>query len=88
MVRGEGGNYVTKIENKHLKSHLSPGVPTRNRWIVTSRNYKTLKSNCDVAFEKEELKDPRLQQSSIFKFSKEVQRFRVAIRESGMLDNP
>ena len=24
----EGGDYVTKIKNKHLKSHLSPGVPT------------------------------------------------------------
>lgn len=26
--RGEGGDYVTKVENKDLKSHLSPGVPT------------------------------------------------------------
>ena len=26
--REEGGDYVTKIENKHLKSNLSPGVPT------------------------------------------------------------
>ena len=49
---------------------------------------KALKLNRDAVFKKAELKDPGLQQSSIFKFSKEVQRFRVAIRESGMLDNP
>ena len=28
--RGEGGDYITEIENKHLKSHLSPGIPTVN----------------------------------------------------------
>ena len=47
-----------------------------------------MKSNRDAVFKKAKLKDPGLQQSSIFKFSKEVQRFRVAIRESGMLINP
>ena len=86
--RGECGDYVTEIENKYLKSHLSPEVPTLNSWVVASRNHKTLKSNRDAVFKKAKLKDPGLQQSSIFKFSKEVQRFRVAIRESGMLINP
>lgn len=26
--RGEGGDYITETENKHLKSNLPPGVPT------------------------------------------------------------
>ena len=86
--REECGDYVTEIENKYLKSHLSPGVPTLNSWVVASRNHKTLKSNRDAVFKTAKLKDPGLQQSSIFKFSKEVQRFRVAIREPGMLNNP
>ena len=34
--RGEGGDYITEIENKHLKSHLSPGIPTVNSWIKAS----------------------------------------------------
>ena len=86
--REECGDYVTEIENKYLKSHLSPGVPTLNSWVVASRNHKTLKSNRDAVLKTAKLKDPGLQQSSIFKFSKEVQRFRVAIREPGMLNNP
>ena len=28
--RGEGGDYITESENKHLKSHRSPGIPTPN----------------------------------------------------------
>ena len=44
--------------------------------------------NRDAVFKKAELKDPGLQQSSIFKFSKEIHGFRVAIHESGMLGNP
>ena len=83
-----GGDYVTEIENKHVKSHLSPAVPTLNSWVLASKNHKTLKLNCDAVLKKAELRDPGLQQSSIFKFSKEVQRFRVAIGESKMLDNP
>ena len=39
--RGEGGDYVTETENKHVKSHLSPGVPTLNSWVVASKNHKT-----------------------------------------------
>ena len=27
-LRGEGGDYVTENEHRHLKSHLPPGVPT------------------------------------------------------------
>ena len=26
--KGEGGDYVTENENRHLKSHLSPGLPS------------------------------------------------------------
>ena len=48
--RGEGGNYITETENKHLKSHLPPGVPTVNSWIKASRNHAILtkKSGCSV----------------------------------------
>ena len=34
------------------------------------------------------LKDPGLEESSIFNFGEEVQMFRKAIRESHMLDHP
>ena len=27
-TRGEGGDYIMETESKHLKGHLSPGVPT------------------------------------------------------------
>ena len=30
--KGEGGDYVTKNDNRYLKSHLSPGVPSLKNW--------------------------------------------------------
>ena len=38
--RGEGGDFITEIENKHLKSHLPPGVPTLKHWVEAARNHE------------------------------------------------
>ena len=86
--RGEGGDYITETENKHLKSHLPPGVPTVNSWIKASRNHAILTKNRDAVFTKASLKDPGSSESSIFKFEEEVQMLRVVIRDSGILLNP
>ena len=86
--RGEGGDYITETENKHLKSHLPPGIPTVNSWIKASRNHVILTKNWDALFTKASLKDPGSSESSIFKFEEEVQMLRVVIRDSGILLNP
>ena len=86
--RGEGGDYITETENKHLKSYLPPGVPTVNSWIKASRNHAILTKNRDAVFTKASLKDPGSSESSIFKFEEEVQMLRVVIRDSGILLNP
>ena len=39
---GEGGEYITETENKHIKRHVSPGVPSIAHWIKASRNDKML----------------------------------------------
>ena len=38
----EGGDCITETENKHIKGHLSPGVPAIAHWIKASRNYEML----------------------------------------------
>ena len=86
--RGEGGDYITEIENKHLKSHLSPGIPTVNSWIKASWNHVILTKNRGAVFTKASLKDPGSSESSIFKFEEEVQMLRVVIRDSGIFSNP
>ena len=54
---GEGGDYITETENKHIKGHISPGVPsTAHQWIKASRNHEMLQWNCCTAFEKSSLK--------------------------------
>ena len=85
--RGEGGNYITETENKHLKSHLSPGISTVNSWIKASRNHAILTKNRDAVFAKASLMDLGSSESSIFKFEEEVQMLRVVIRNSGILLN-
>ena len=86
--RAESGDYITEAENKHLKSHLSPGIPTVNSWIKASRNHAILTKNPDVVFTKATLKDLGSSKSSIFKFEEEVQMLRNVIRDSGILLNP
>ena len=41
--KGEGGDYITDSENRNLKSHLPPGVPTVENWTLFSRCDKILK---------------------------------------------
>ena len=40
--RGEGGDFITENENKHIKGHLGSGVPTLQHWIRASRNHEKL----------------------------------------------
>ena len=74
--RGEGGDYVTETENKHLKSHLSPGVPTLANLVMASRNHDIFQSTRAAVYSKSGVRDPGSQESSIFKFEKEIQKFR------------
>ena len=86
--RVEGGDYITETENKHLKLHLSPGIPIVNSWIKASRNHAILAKNWDLVFTKGSLKDPGSSESSIFKFEEEVQMLCLVIQDSGILLNP
>ena len=85
--RGEGGDFITENENKHIKGHLGLGVPTLQHWIRAIRNHEKLKGNCVDVFERTGLKDPGLQSGSIFKFDIKVQMLRTIICDSSILDD-
>ena len=53
-LRGQDGDYVTENENRHLKSHLQPGVPTLQSWIISNRNHQALVKNREEVFKKQE----------------------------------
>ena len=78
--RVEGGDYITEIENKHLKSHLPPGVPTLKHWVEPAHNHEVLKKNRDMLFERLNINDPSKEESSIFKFEDEIMMLRATIR--------
>ena len=84
--RREGGDYITKIENKHLKSHLPPGLPTLKHWVEVAHNHEVLKKNHDMLLERLNINDPGKEESSIFKFEDEM--LRATIRKSGIFLNP
>ena len=84
----KGGDYITEIENKHLKSHLPPGVPILKHWVEAARNHEVLKKNRDILFERLNINDPGKEESSIFKFEDEIMMLRETIRKSGILLNP
>ena len=86
--RGGCGDHIMENENKHIKGHLSPGVPTLQHWIRASRNHEKLQANHVAVFERVGLKDPGLQSSSIFKFDIKVQMVRAIIFDSSILDDP
>ena len=46
--KGEGGDYVTENENRHLKSHLSPGLPSLKNWQEAARNHNILTKNREI----------------------------------------
>jgi hypothetical protein len=87
-TRGEGGDYVTEAENRTLKSHLPPGIPTEENWRVASRLDRHLKKLRRSVFERACLRDPNDEKTSTFNFEEEIQMFRSRIRVSGMLKNP
>ena len=86
--RGKGGDYIKENENKHIKGHLGPGVPTLQHGIRASRNHEKLQAICVAGFKRAGLKDPGLQSSSIFKFDIEVQVLRAITWDSSTLDVP
>lgn len=69
-LHGEGRYYINEVENKHLKSNLSPGLPILSIWLNVSRNYDVLTKNGKAVFQKAGMQDPSQQESSMFKFSK------------------
>ena len=85
---GEDGDYVTETENKHLKSHLAPGVSKYHPWVAASRNHSLLTSNRDVVFQMASMKDPSSMSTSVFKFEEEIQLVRKLIHKSGILNKP
>ena len=87
-TRGEGGDYITENENKHLKSHLPPGVPTLQSWRQAARNHQVLTDNRANVYERLRSTDPTLTQSSVFKFEEEVRMLRCMIRKSNWLQYP
>ena len=87
-MRGEGGDYVTENENSNLKSHLPPGVPTFQSWIISSRYHQKLVKSREEVFKEAGITDPATESSSIFNFENEVTMLRIAIRKSGILSHP
>lgn len=69
-MHGEGRYYINEVENKHLKSNLSPGLLILSIWLNVSRNYDVLTKNGKAVFQKAGMQDPSQQESSMFKFSK------------------
>ena len=86
--RGEGGDYITENENRYLKSHLPPGVPTLQSWVIAARNHISLKENRQKLYERANTKDPSSEESSIFGFDNEIKMFQESIRVSGILEDP
>ena len=83
----EEEDYITEAENKHGKGHLGPGVGIIAHWIKASRYYKMFEQNHYSVLKKVSLKDPNLQQSSIFKFDHKVQMLPWLICDWGILAN-
>ena len=70
--KGEGGDYITENENRALKSHLPPGVPTLNSWVEASRNDENLKQNRKSVFQRLGIRDPGTEQTATFNVELEV----------------
>ena len=70
--RGEGGDYVTETGNRHLKSHLPPGVPTLSHWVSAARNNWILTKNRDKVYKRIGCPDPLSTESSILTFDDEI----------------
>lgn len=87
-TRGEGGDYIMEHNNRVLKEHLPPGVPSIDDWVTTSRSDKPLKQVTQSVLDNFGLKDPSDEHGSTFNHDKEVQMFRTVIRKSNLLENP
>jgi hypothetical protein len=86
--KGEGGDYITENENRALKSHLPPGVPTLHSWVEASRNDENLKQNRKSVFQRLGIRDPGTEQTATFNVELEVQMFRRQLRASKLFEEP
>ena len=84
----EGGDYVTENENRHLKSHLSPGVPSLKNWQEAARNLDILTKNREMLFKRFSITYPSSEDSSVFHFDNEILIVRSLIRQSTLLSSP
>ena len=84
----EGGDYVTENENRHLKSHLSPGVPSLKNWQEAARNHDILTKNREMLFKRLSITDLSSEDSSTFRFDNEILIVRLLIRQSTLLPSP
>ena len=85
---GEGGDYVTENENRHLKSHLSPSVPSLKNWQEAARNHNILTKNREMLFKRLSITDPSSEDSSTFRFDNEISMVRSLICQSTLLSSP
>lgn len=68
----EGCDYIIENENYHLKSHLSPRVPTLKHLEIAAHNHKLSTENRILLFERIGMKDPSSEDSSIFRLVEEI----------------
>ena len=80
--KGEVGDYVTESENRHLKSHLSPGVPSLKNWQEAARNHNIRTKNLEMLFKRLSITDPSSQDSSTFLFDNDILMERSLICQS------
>ena len=86
--KGEGGDYVTKNDNRYLKSHLSPGVPSLKNWQGAARNHDILTKNREMLFKRLSITNPSSEDSSSFRFDNEILIVRSLIRQYTLLSSP
>jgi hypothetical protein len=86
-TKGEGGDFITENQNRTLKHHLPPGVPTLQHWQTASRCDESLKNIRTSVFERSGLKDPSSEDTVTFNQDTEIQMLRREIRCSKLLMN-
>lgn len=80
-IRCEGGDYVTENENRSLKNHLPPGVPTSENWVMASRCHRTLKKIRKNVFDLSGISE-----NDSVNLANEIQLFRREIKKSTHVD--
>lgn len=86
-TKGEGGDYITENQNKILKKHLPPGVPTLNSWQTASRCDENLRKIRESLFHRLDMKDPGNEDTVTLCHDYEIQMLRREIRSSKLFEN-